>query len=473
MLTRRPKAQKDQRSVLRRAAALLVIFCSAAPSANCGLFPENAFSDDARGLAGAQFLKVPPSARFSALAGAGLSLGGADSFFLNPAGTSGAGASASVSYEALLEGSARTGLVLSRPYGAGVLSAGLLYNNFSPGLEKLDGAGGGTGDGITAYDAAFGAGWARRSGWADFGLVLKYVRSRLADASASTFALDAGFVFREAPPSRTELALALRNFGPPIKLGSEKAPLPFELGGGLKWKYTPDFNILVEGRLPCDHAPYLAFAGEWFLPYSARSGLFLRSGLNFKNYGDHGFMGTFAGGFGLKLGGAAIDYAFAPYGELGAAHRMTAGFAWGGAAAAGGVRPELPPLALLAVASFSGEAGATETEASVVRNLVEAELGKTGRFRLVERSKLDFILEEKKLSYAGLPEERTAAELARVSGAELAVFGTVRRDGAGYLITARLADAVSAVILRTETAAAAEDYLLRDAARRVAAALAK
>lgn len=442
--------------------------------AHCGFFPENAFSDDARGLTGAQFLKVPPSARFSSLAGAGLSLGGADAFFLNPAGTSGAAPSAAVSYEALLEGSSRTGLVFSRPAGTGVFSAGLLYNNFSPGLEKLDGAGGSFGAGITAYDAALGAGWSRRAGWLDFGFALKYLKSRLDSASGSSFALDAGLVFREAPPSRTELALVVRNFGPPIKLGSESAPLPLEIGGGIKWKYAPDFNILIEGRLPSDHAPYLAFAGEMFLPYSGRSGLFLRSGMNFRNYDDHGFMGSFAGGFGLKLGGVSLDYAFAPYGELGAAHRMTAGLAWGGAAApVSAVRPALPSKALLAVASFSGEAGVTETEASVVRNLVEAELRKTGKFTLLERGRLDFILAEKKLSYSGLSDEKNAVELGRVSGAELALFGSVSREKSGYLVTVHLVDAFSSAILRSETAAAAEDYLFRDAARRLAAALSR
>ena len=451
--------------------AILLALSLCAGNARGGYFPVNAFSDEARGLAGAQFLKVPPSARFSALAGSGLSLGGADSFFLNPAGTSGAGSSVAVSYEALLEGSSRTGLAVTRPAGTGVFSAGLLYNNFSPGLEKLDGAGGGYGALITAYDAAFGAGWARRSGWLDFGFTLKYIKSRLAEASGSSFSLDAGFVFREAPPSPTELAVVVRNFGPPIKVGSEKAPLPFELGGGLKWKYAPDFNILIEGRLPCDHAPYLAFAGEWFLPYSALSGLFLRSGLNFKNYYDHGFMGTFAGGFGLKFEKGSIDYAFAPYGELGAAHRVTAGLTWGGGGAA--AVPELPLKARLAVASFSFGAGVTEAEATVVRNLVEAELGKTGKFRLVERARLYFILEEERLSFAGLTEEKAAAKLGSISGAKLTVLGSVSRGKSGYLITARLLDSASAVILRSETAAAAEDYLFRDAARRLAAALAK
>lgn len=454
-------------------SAILLVFTLGAGRAHGGLFPKNAFTDDARGLTGAQFLKVPPSARFAALAGSGLALGGVDAFFLNPAGTVGAGRSVSVSYASLLEGSSRTGMVFARPYGQGVFSTGLLYNNFTPGLEKLDGTGGGTGTEITAYDAALGAGWSRRSGWLDYGFVLKYIKSRLDSASGSSVALDAGLVFREAAPSKTELGLALRNFGPPLKVGSEAAPLPFELGGAIKWKYTPDFNILIEGRLPGDHSPYLAFAGEWFLPYSARSGLFLRSGLNFKNYDDHGFLGAFAGGFGLKLGAASVDYAFSPYGELGAAHRVTAGLAWGGGAGeTAAAAPALPIKARLAVAAFSGGAGVTETEASVVRNLVEAELGKTGKFRLVEREKLDFILEENRLLYSGLTEEQSASELARISGAQLAVFGSVSRNKKGYDITVRLVDASSSVILRAE-AAAAEDFLFRDAARRLAAALSR
>jgi TolB-like protein len=194
--------------------------------------------------------------------------------------------------------------------------------------------------------------------------------------------------------------------------------------------------------------------------------------MNFKNYDDHGFMGAFTGGFGLRFGGFSLDYAFAPYGELGAAHRMTAGLAWGGAGAA--VKPAAAAPrrnALLAVGAFSAGAGVTETEASVVRNLAESELVKAGRYRLVERSKLDFILAEKKLAYAGLSAESSAAELAKISGAGLAVLGTVSRDKAGYVITGRLVDAASGEILFSESVNAPEDYLFRDAARRLAAAL--
>lgn len=457
--------------------AILLAAALGVPRAYGGFFPPNAFTDDARGLTAAQFLKVPPSARFAALGGCGLALRGPDSFFLNPAGAAavdpGAG-SASASYEALLGGASRTGLVFSRGSSAGVFSAGLLYNDASPG-EALDGAGSGSGAGFAAYDAAAGAGWARSYGWGDLGFNLKYLKSRLAEASGASAALDAGFIVRAVPPSRTELALALRNFGPPLKLGGEKAALPSELAGGLRWKYSDVLNIFLEGRLPSDHSPFLAFAGEWLLPYAEASGLALRAGFNFKNYSDHGFMGTFAGGFGLRFAGLTLDYAFAPYGDLGAAHRMTAGLAWGGSGEAARARKPaaLPRKASLAVAPFSDEQSVTGTEAAVVRNLVEAELGKTGSFRLVERNKLDFILAEKKLAYAGLSADKAAAELGSLSGARLAVFGSVSRDQNGYLVTARLADVATGEILRTATALAAEDYLFRDAARRIAAALAR
>lgn len=454
-------------------SAILLALALGCGRAYGGFLPGGAFTDDARGLCGAQFLKVPPSARFAALGGAGLTLELQDSFFLNPAAAyaPAAGGAVSASYEALLEGSSRTGLVFSRGYGAGALSAGLLYNNSSPGLEKLDGAGSGTGTEITAYDAAFGAGWSRRLSWGGLGVNLKYVKSRLAEASGTSAALDAGLVFREPSPSATELALTLRNFGPPLKVGSEKAPLPAELGGGLKWKYAPDFNIFVEGRMPADHSPYLLFAGEWFLRASEVSGLFLRSGLNFKNYDDHGFMGAFAGGFGLKLGGFTADYAFSPYGELGAAHRMTLGLAWGAPGAPRETRAALPAHALLAVAPFSAEEGVTETEAAVVRNLVESELAKTGRFTAVDRSRLDFILAEKKLSYSGLSVPAAAGELAAASGADFGVFGSVSKVSGGYRVTVGFAGPGGAVAA-LESAVAAEDYLFRDASRRAAAALA-
>lgn len=455
---------------MKHTAALLLALALLRAPARAGFLPDGAFTDDARGLCAAQFLKVPPSARFAALAGAGLTLESRDSFFLNPAGSAQAGPAAAASYEALLEGTARTGLVFAGPAGAGTLSAGLIYQDASAGLEVLDGAGSGSGSEVAAYDAAAGLGWARRLAWGSYGVNAKYVSSRLAEASGATAVFDAGLLFRDPGRPLTELAVAVRNFGPPLKLGSRRAPLPAELAGGLKWRYARDFHLFLEGRMPADHSPYLLFAGEWLAAASGSSGLFLRSGLNFRNYEDHGFMGAFAGGFGLKLGGFTADYAFSPYGELGQAHRMTLGLAWGAPPSPARARSPLPARARVAVAPFHRGEGVTELEAAVVRNLAESELAKTGRFAALDRSALEFVLAEKKVEYSGLAPAAAAWELASLTGAELGVFGSVERDGKAYLIT--LGVAGPGGTLAAETAKAGEDFLFRDASRRAAAALA-
>jgi len=314
-----------------------VLFCAAAflsgrSSAYGAFLPDSSFSDDARGLTSASFLKTPPSARFEGMAGACLTQNGPQSFFCNPAGLANAPkgrVSSSFAYETLIEGSYRAAASVVRGSGFGAFAAGLVYNNSSAGMDKYNTLGVSLG-GFSAYDSALGAAFARRYGFVDFGFGVKFIKSKLAETSAVSGAFDAGFIFREAGRVKTEFSLAVRNVGAPLKLGSEKAPLPLEFGGGLKWKYTPEFDILFEGRLPCDHSPYLIIAGEWFLAFSPAehrspqagvSGLFLRGGINFKNYSDLGALGACSGGLGLKLGILELDYAFVPYGDLGSTHR--------------------------------------------------------------------------------------------------------------------------------------------------------
>ena len=103
------------------------------------------------------------------------------------------------------------------------------------------------------------------------------------------------------------------------------------------------------------------------------------------------------------------------------------------------------------------------------RNLFEAELGASGLFRIVEREKLDFILAEKKLAYAGLAEDKAAVELGRMTGAELAVLGFVSKEAEKYLITAKAVKVSSGEILRSGSAEAAEEYMFRQAARELVA----
>ena len=84
----------------------------------------------------------------------------------------------------------------------------------------------------------------------------------------------------------------------------------------------------------------------------------------------------------------------------------------------------------------------------------------------------DMVLAEKEQEYSGLSFDESAAALARRAGAALAVSGSVRRDGEGYLITVRLLDPAGGGLIAAETARAGGDYLFREASRAAAAALA-
>ncbi|MCX5784670.1 MAG: hypothetical protein NTX59_03180 [Elusimicrobia bacterium] len=476
-------------------------FLSGRASVFGALLPEKSFGNDSRGLTSASFLKTPPSARFEGLAGACLTQNGPQSFFCNPAGLAYAPkglVSASLDYESLLEGSYRTGASLVRGSRYGAFAAGALYNNSSPGMGKYNAMGDPLG-GFPAYDSALGAAFAHRYGLTDFGFGVKFIKSKLAEASAASVAFDAGLIFREQGRAKTEFSLAVRNVGAPLRLGSERAPLPLELGGGLKRKYTPNFDILLEGRLPCDHSPYMIIAGEWFLVFtppsssavgkerqagvsaadSARgprqagvSGLVVRGGVNFKNYSDLGALGTFAGGFGLKLGALEFDYAFVPYGELGSTHRTEISWRFSGVktAKAADQKP-VSENATIVVAPFENGTGVTETQAEVFRNLFEAELVLTDAFEIIERQKLDFILAEKKIAYAGFSEDSAAGELGRLAGAELAVSGIVSKEAEKYLFTAKVVEVSSGKILRSAKTGADEEYFFRQAARELVADL--
>ena len=349
---------------------------------NAGLFPTNAFSDDARGTTSASFLKSPASARLAALGAGGGALRAPDAFFCNPAGVTylPRGSSAILlGYESLLEGSGRTAFSGLKGLKSGVLGIGALYR-YETGLKKYDDIGAAAG-GFEAYDAAIIGSYGMRFGWGGAGLALKYIRSKLYDRSAGTAALDLGVLIKDRRNSDADFALFARNFGLPLKLGSASAPLPFELGGALSMRYTRQFSLFIDGRAPVDHSPYLILSGEYGFPFAddvkapaakpsygkvrpspagaakgkmvraepseaarndsvVRSGLFLRAGLNFKNYDDLGVMGAVSAGFGVKLGAVGLDYAFVPYGDLGVTHRFTLVWSFGPAPKA--VPPIIP-----------------------------------------------------------------------------------------------------------------------------------
>lgn len=450
-------------------------------AAPAGLLPDGAFSDDARGTTAAAFLKSPPAARIEALGGGGLAAPAPDSVFFNPAALAGLrGAYAVSGYEAMLESAYRASLAVSMPGSGGTTwSAGAVFGSGGR-LDILDARGdyGGT---FTHYDAALflSAAFPLRDG--GFGLSLKGIRSAIGDVAALGAAVDLGYMSYSRRRDGADMALTLRNLGTPLKYEKESDPLPLELAGGLLWRYAGGFRLMADARMPVDHAPYFMIGGEYGVPFGTASSFALRAGFNSRNLDDLGAAGAISGGFGLGLGGAAFDYAFVPYGDLGATHRVTLSWLLGSAASAGGTMRHGVPApsapaggpsaarrpARMVVASFAGGGAGL-----VVSRQLEEHLSVMGA-EMVARSSPGFTEAERRLltgqespSYAEL------AALGRALGADRVAHGTVFFDEEeGYRIEAVVVDSAAGGAVSSAVETAVDGYALAGAARRLAGKL--
>ncbi len=80
------------------------------------------------------------------------------------------------------------------------------------------------------------------------------------------------------------------------------------------------------------------------------------------------------------------------------------------------------------VAEFKNESGAGWWRGGVgweLSGMLSNELSSTGNFRVVERAKLDKVLEEQNLAASGRVRSGTGAKMGQVTGADYLVFGTV------------------------------------------------
>lgn len=450
---------------------LLTAALSLAPAAApAGLLPDGAFSDDARGTTAAAFLKSPPAARIEALGGGGLAAPAPDSVFFNPAALAGLrGAYAVSGYEAMLESAYRTSLAVSIPGSGGTTwSAGALFG--SGGRLDILNARGDYGGSFTHYDAALflSAAFPLRDG--GFGLSLKGIRSAIGDVSALGAAVDLGYMSYSRRRDGADMALTLRNLGTPLKYEKESDPLPLELAGGLLWRYAGGFRLMADARMPVDHAPYFVIGGEYGVPFGDSASFALRAGFNSRNLDDLGAAGSVSGGFGLGLRGAAFDYAFVPYGDLGATHRVTLSWLLGSAPRGAGAPAAVPAerrRARMIVASFAGGGAGL-----VVSRQLEEQFSGMGA-EMVARSSPGFTEAERRLltgqespSYAEL------AALGRALGADRVAHGTVFFDETeGYRIEAVVVDSAAGAAVSSAVETAADGYALAGAARRLAGKL--
>ncbi len=304
-----------------------------------GSVQASSFSRKANGTAAAQSLKLVPGARAVALGEAYSSLADdALALYWNPAGLSDMSSAHSVHFMHTLYlagiNFGYAGYAMRLPAGLGHAGAYIQYLNIGS-IDMTDNVGNVTGE-FSPSDQTFALGWARKIGPLPFGVAGKFISSKIAN-SASTYAVDFG-VRSPWRFMRDKLAFAatLKNVGPGLKFHEVRDPLPMELRVGSNLIVYDNLSgkdimsemdrviVSADAVFPKDGDTWLALGVEHSKimgsPISGRAGFNGRSAQN-----QPGFAGIFFG-FGVALERLDIDYALAPMGDLGAAHRLSLGF---------------------------------------------------------------------------------------------------------------------------------------------------
>jgi len=449
-----------------------LFFLFTASTLQAGFLPDNAFSNDALGTTTANFLKNPPGARFEALAKGGLVLNGADAMYYNPAGIAyfpiGAG-NFSLSYETMLEAGYRSNMSYLKGLESGwVRGFGFLF--YSAGeMDSFNAKGDLTGS-FSSYDSAIQTTYAKDFEKFRIGANLKFLHSKIYTESAQSVAMDIGIIMPDDRPganTKTDVAIAVRNLGFPMKIGAMSHPLPLEIAGGLVWDYSPNLDILFEGKLPVDHKPYLLFAGEYKVFSVASSNLFLRAGFNFKNQDELGLMGGFSSGFGIQIKNLVLDYAFVPYGDLGNTHKVTFSYGFGAQGERTGnkdrIRIAYAPKdkKVLAVLTFKNGKDVSKSRSFMISNILEAEILKTKKYQIVNRTDLAFILSEQKMNADGLTDSADDyLKVGKLIAADRVLIGQVFKEKKSYVISAKIVDVKTGEVLKSESEIALDEYNL-------------
>jgi hypothetical protein len=218
--------------------------------------------------------------------------------------------------------------------GAGMNSWawGLSVNRLGYAVQERRGADRSVSGSFGSSDLSVGLSVAKSIGFLNVGTQIKMIHQDLAGYTANGMAVDLGLQ-SPTPFSRLSMGLAVRNIGPQMKFVTEEYHLPLMISGGVAYKMIQPLTLVFD----IQHSPYQqqtsAALGLEFAPLDS---ITMRAGYLNKivqavnnnqasetNRGNIGGIGGLSGGLGFKVGQFSMDYAIAPFGELGTNHVFT------------------------------------------------------------------------------------------------------------------------------------------------------
>ena len=277
------------------------------------------------------FLKIPAGARAVGLGSAYTAMADdAASVAWNPAGLGHVGRRELTATHAELFAGLRHEFMAAAaptPLGTLGLAAELLTQS---DLEGRDAQGRQTGS-LAASDRAVTVALGRTLGRFQLGGGVRFIESKLADATARTLAVDIGGQAKAGAVFGVPLSLgaAVRNLGPGLSYGGTREPLPTTLSAGAAVRLPAGLTMAAEWRWrPNGDKAEFGLGTE----YAVLPSVALRAGFATTRAVSGGAaIGGLAGlgaGLGLRLGRLGLDYAFTPFGELGNVQRLSLGVRW-------------------------------------------------------------------------------------------------------------------------------------------------
>lgn len=280
---------------------------------------------------GAAFLGLDAGARPAAMAGAYTSAAGSlDSMGYNPGGLAALDRKELlVTHAEWLVGTQYDVIGYGQRVGHGVVALGATRLNLGT-LDGRNSQGAPTGD-FKAHDDVYSLSYSGNVGGAvGAGVTAKYVGSTIGQDSASTYAFDVGAVSR-LQAARLWVGAAALNIGPGIKFLDQTDSLPLTLALGAAAQPQSRWTIACDLKnQPHDHYTTLALGSE-FRPLQMVS---LRAGYSYplQAYPDQDkySLSNVKTGAGFWFANWRLDYAIAPFDNLGLTHRITVVVNFGG-----------------------------------------------------------------------------------------------------------------------------------------------
>jgi hypothetical protein len=156
------------------------------------------------------------------------------------------------------------------------------------------------------------------------GAGLQGAETNLVGESSWVFAPDLGILFK--PNERLRLGAAFDDIE--VNPSPGTAGTVFHLGASLEIPLDPTSRLLTALTGTLDPSTFNGL--EAGMEYGLQKALFLRAGyqMPLEDTGVSGLTG-FTAGVGFEFSGLKLDYAYLPYGELGASHRLSLGYWFG------------------------------------------------------------------------------------------------------------------------------------------------